>query len=206
MNIRCNAHVALFDNTLFLNEKIIVEKQPSASELFTAAYHQLNINYPKFFKMDNLCKTGFIAAELLLKENNIQSNYLPEQKGIVLSSRNSSLDTDIRYNASTATNPSPSLFVYTLPNVLVGELCIRNVIKGETACFVFDTFDADFQTDYVNSLFEKGNLKTCISGWADFFDEKAEAFIYLTEQSESSNGTLHNAENIKNIYSKIWKN
>jgi hypothetical protein len=206
MKVHLNAHVSLLNNTLFLNGDVVVAQQPSASELFTAAYHQLNISYPKFFKMDNLSKTGFIAAELLLKENNSQSSYTPEQKGIVLSSRNSSLDTDIRYNTSTATNPSPSLFVYTLPNVLIGELCIKNVIKGETACFVFDTFDADFQTDYVNLLYETGNLKTCISGWADFFDEKAEAFIYLTELRESSNETLHNAENIKNIYSKIWKN
>ena len=206
MKVHLNAYVALFDNTLFLNGDVVVAQQPSAAELFTSAYHQLNINYPKFFKMDNLSKTGFIAAEMLLKENNIQANYLPEQKGIVLSSRNSSLDTDIRYNASTATNPSPSLFVYTLPNVLIGELCIRNVIKGETACFVFDTFDADFQTEYVNLLFDAGSVKTCISGWVDFFEEKAEAFIYLTEQCESSDGTLRNAENIKNIYSKIWKN
>jgi len=170
------------------------------------AYQRLNINYPKFFKMDNLCKTGFIATELLMQESKTQTEYLPEQKGIVLSSRNSSLDTDIRYNNSIAINPSPSLFVYTLPNVLVGELCIRNMIKGETACFVFDTFDADFQTDYVNLLFDTCNLKTCISGWADFFEDKAEAFIYLLEQREGSQSTtLHNAENIKNIYSTIWK-
>jgi len=206
MTVHLNTHVALFNNTLLLNGEVIVAQQSSASELFALAYHQLNINYPKFFKMDNLCKTGFIAAELLMKGNNTQAHYTPEQKGIVLSSRNSSLDTDIKYNASTATNPSPSLFVYTLPNVLIGELCIRNVIKGETACFVFDTFEADFQTEYVNLLYDAGSIKTCISGWADFFEEKAEAFIYLTEQRENPGGTLHNAENIKNIYSNIWKN
>ena len=32
-------------------------------------YYKLDLDYPKFFKMDNLCKLGFIGAELLCKKN-----------------------------------------------------------------------------------------------------------------------------------------
>ncbi len=206
MNIRCKNHVAINNNTLLLNNNLVVVQQPSASDLFAAAYQQLQLNYPKFFKMDNLCKTGFLAAELLLQKFNLKEKYAAEEIGIVLATRNSSLDTDVRYMESTNTNPSPALFVYTLPNVLIGELCIRHQIKGESACFVFDNFDAAFQTNYVNMLMKANNIRACISGWADFFDNKAEAFFYLAAQSDEPDGLLHNEETIQNIYSQTWKN
>lgn len=207
MAVHCSDYVSLKNNTLSLNGKIVVEQQPNVAELFAVAYQQLNCNYHKFYKMDNLCKTGFLAVELLLQNFKLNEKFKPEESGMVFSNRNSSLDTDIKYEASThSTTPSPALFVYTLPNVLIGELCIRHKIKGETACFVFDSFDAWFQTDYVNMLFETAGLKVCISGWADFYDEKAEAFFYLAQQNEGNSGIIHNAENIKNIYSDIWKN
>ena len=126
---------------------------------------------------------------------------IDEEIGIIFSNANSSLDSDIRYEASIANTPSPALFVYTLPNVLIGELCIRHRIKGETACFVFDIFDAAFQSGYVNSLFEMEKIKTCISGWADYYNGKAEAFFCLVEKSGNESPLEHNSENLN----RIWK-
>lgn len=134
--------------------------------------------------MDSVCKTGFMAAEILLRYAKFTQPYLPEEKGIILSTRNGSLDTDERYQASTALAPSPSLFVYTLPNILTGELSIRHQIKGEAACFVFDIFDRKFHEDYMQMLFETNKLKAGISGWADYYQGEAEASFAIFETTK----------------------
>ncbi len=200
LNNFVSASVLLANNSIKINGETVFESRDlSATDFLVAAYHHFKINYPKFFKMDNLCKTGFIAAELLLNGRNISAEYTAEEVGIIVSNANSSLDTDIKYNASIATAPSPALFVYTLPNVLIGELCIRHRIKGEAACFVFDIFDCAFQTSYVNSLMDTGNAKATVSGWADYYNGKAEAFFYLAEQKENG-GVLHDFENVKRLF------
>ncbi len=176
------------------------------AEFFSSLYAGLNINYPKFFKMDNLCKTVFLANEVLLKDVALRERYKAEEIGVVFSNANSSLDTDIRYLQSSLLAPSPALFVYTLPNVAVGELCIRHGIKGETACFVFDIFDSLFQTWYVDTLIDTCGVKACISGWADFYDGKFEAFFYLVEKQSDKATIQHNSENTDKIYKEVWKN
>ncbi|HLP51655.1 MAG TPA: hypothetical protein VK154_12280 [Chitinophagales bacterium] len=192
------SYVTLRNNRITQNGQLLFENEAlSGPEFLQAAYAHFQFNYPKFFKMDNLCKTGFIAAELLLRNHPEFVNFKPEEKGIILQNANSSLDTDIKYEASIATAPSPSLFVYTLPNVLIGELCIRHQVKGETACFVFDIFDADFQAGYVNSLLANHGLKTCVSAWADYYDGKAEAFFSLVGPGT---GDEHSAENLAEIW------
>ncbi|MES2620828.1 MAG: 3-oxoacyl-ACP synthase [Bacteroidota bacterium] len=194
---------------LLRNNQIILDGKPAfenkellAIDFLDAAYEHFQINYPKFFKMDNLCKTGFIAAELLLRTNKSKESLQPEEIGVIISNANSSLDTDLKYEESIKTNPSPSLFVYTLPNILIGELSIRHKIKGESACFVFDIFDAEFQTEYINTLFETGKVKICLSGWADFYNGKGEAFFYLTEIKCDADSVKHSSENINRLYNQ----
>ena len=86
--------------------------------------------------MDNLSKLGWLASEVLLKNSFDKENYQPEEIGIVLANANSSLDKDIKYWESVQDMASPSLFVYTLPNIVIGEICIRNHFKGENALYI----------------------------------------------------------------------
>ena len=60
-----------------------------------------------------------------------------------------SLDTDIKYLATTKELPSPSVFVYTLPNIMIGEICIRNHFKGESFFFISENPDPVFFEQYV---------------------------------------------------------
>ena len=106
------------------------------------AFKYLSLSYPKFYKMDRLSKLGFLASEMLLKDTLLFPRYSSDQVALVLSNASSSLDTDIRFDESMKTIPSPALFVYTLPNIVAGEICIRQGITGENAFFVFSEFDA----------------------------------------------------------------
>ncbi len=201
------SYTALRNNKIVSDGLVVCKKsEVSASDFLLHAYEALELNYPKFYKMDHLSKAGFLAAEVLLREKGWSEKYRPEEIGIVFSCANSSLDTDLRYAETVADIPSPALFVYTLPNILIGEITIRNRVKGESACFVFDTFDASFQTGYINTLFGSGRVKACISGWADFYEDKAEAFFYLAELIDNKTNPIHDSNNTSKIYSELWKN
>lgn len=175
---------------------------PLSSNL-NECYESLKLDYPKFFKMDNLSKLAILCCEKLL-ENNVLKIYAENEVAILFSTADGCLETDEKYWASTNNSPSPALFVYTLPNIAVGELSIRYKIKGETATFISENFNAKFQTDYVHLLFQNKKIKACVAGWANFYGRNAEAFFYLALQKQ--NNLPLNAPNIQNIFEETWKN
>jgi len=154
-----------------------------AGDFFTSLYKYLGADYPRFYKMDNLSKLGFLAVELLLGGRNLSENYSPGETGMVLSNANASLDADINYMASVKNIPSPALFVYTLPNIVIGEISIRHHFKGENAFFVSEKFDEAFMHFYVTDLFSRAALKACICGWMECFRDDYKAVIWLVEKS-----------------------
>ena len=84
------------NNKIILNGKSVFETDSdSFADFSKKAYQEFEMNYPKFFKMDNMSKLTFIGAELLLK-----SKINPKQENnfaLVLSNNSSSLDTDVKY-------------------------------------------------------------------------------------------------------------
>ena len=134
------------------------------------AYKHLGENNMKFYKMDNLCKLGYVAAGYLLKD----TNYRPEEIGIILANASASLDTDCRHQAIINKEgdkaASPAVFVYTLPNVVLGEICIRHKIQGENTFFVCQQSDTASLEDYARIVMAKGKLRTCIIGWCELLD------------------------------------
>ena len=134
------------------------------------AYKHLGENNMKFYKMDNLCKLGYVAAGYLLKD----TNYRPEEIGIILANASSSLDTDCKHQAIINKEgdkaASPAVFVYTLPNVVLGEICIRHKIQGENTFFVCQQSDIASLEDYARIVMAKGKLRTCIIGWCELLD------------------------------------
>ena len=134
------------------------EQDVDFKSFIKAAYGNYNVNYPKFFKMDDLCKLALITSEVLLKGEDLSNRYKGEDIGIVIANSNSSLDTDIKHYDTIKDRsdyfPSPSVFVYTLPNIMIGEISIKNNIKGENAFFIFENFEPEFISSYVNNLLD----------------------------------------------------
>lgn len=153
--------------------------------------------------MDNLCKLGFLASEILLKDEPIIQQFKPEKIGIVFENANASFDTDIKYFKTTKEIASPALFVYTLPNIVMGEICIRNNFKGENAFFVFEDFNAAFIEQYVNNLFDNNILKLCICGWVDVLHENYKAVLFLIATNGKDDMLLFTEENMKLIFKSI---
>ena len=150
-------------------------------DFLLSAYQHFGFQYPKFYKMDHLSKLAWLSAELLLGERRTAAEYAPEDVAVVLSNAHSSLDTDYRYFATVGEIPSPALFVYTLPNIMTGEICIRHRLKGENAFFISDAFNAEFIAAYVNDLLSTGMARASICGWVDVLGDEYSAALFLVE-------------------------
>ncbi len=180
-----------------LNDKVIFQDEDVAFNSFIRqAYKYFELSYPKFFKMDNLSKLAFLASSVLLQDEDIKDN-----TAMVLSNRASSLDTDRKHQNSINNPddyfPSPAVFVYTLPNICIGEISIKNSIRGENAFFIFDVFNPAFLVQYNEMLIKEKKTDKIISGWVDVDGNAYDAFLYLVEKNTKLN---HTEEILKNLY------
>lgn len=153
-------------------------------------YLRLVLDYPKFHKMDNLSKMTILATEIIQSEgvfNTLQDDELE----LLFANTNASQHTDMKFIESYTNqgNPSPSLFVYTLPNILTGELAIRNKWYGENTFFVTPQFDSSLFSERLYHASRKGG-KWCLCGWVDSkVDEKnkvtEECFLFLVALNDN---------------------
>ncbi len=184
------------DNTISLNGgNLFSSDENDFPSFIKVAYKHFQIDHSKFFKMDNLSKLAFIAAEMLLKEET------EKNMALVLSNQASSLDTDRKYQASITdlenSYPSPAVFVYTLPNICLGEISIKHGLYSENAFFVFDAFNPETLYDYSNSLLNAKKAEKVLCGWVNFDKEKYDAFLYVVAE----NGTFaHSIAEITRLY------
>jgi hypothetical protein len=195
------ASCTISNNIVYKNEQaVFTNENENVAGFLLSAYQHFQVKYPKFYKMDNLSKLGWLAAEVLVTGSLQTTQYKPEDIGIVLANKNASLDNDIKYFETTKSMASPALFVYTLPNIVIGEIAIRHNYKGENAFFIFDEFDAVFIEQYVSNLINNNNLQCCICGWVDILDENYKTVLLLVEKNKTPDSKLFIQENINKIY------
>jgi 3-oxoacyl-(acyl-carrier-protein) synthase len=176
------------------------------AEYMKDAFKQQGFNYLKYFKMDNISKLGFLTTEILLKNTNLKEKYTNEEIGVIISNSNSTLDTDNDFNQTIIDRenyfPSPSVFVYTLPNIMIGEICIKNKIQGESTFFVSEKFNADLTCSMVSNLLKSEKTKACIAGWVDLSVgvKEFDSFLMLIEKGKSENLIEFNKENLNKLH------
>jgi len=196
-----SASCIINNNRVYKNEKEIFHAADLlVQDFLPAVYRHFEIKYPKFFKMDNLSKLGWLAAEILLKDSVVTDKYKEEEIGVVLANASASLDTDIKYYETARDIASPALFVYTLPNIVIGEICIRHSIKGENAFFILNEFDAGFIQEYVNNLVSNDIFQCCICGWVELLEAEYKTVLFLVEKNNEESGTAFTKENLNKIY------
>ncbi len=189
---------SIYGGNVWINEQLVFSAELPVADLLLAAYKHFETDYPKFYKMDRLAQLGFLASELLVKNRQLSDTYGADQVGIVFSNASASLDADLGYFETVKNIPSPAQFVYTLPNIVIGEISIRHRFKGENAFFVSEEFDPEWMLFFVKDLFERKKLKACICGWVELLEESYKAVLYLAELSTT--GKEWNLSNINKIY------
>ena len=165
-------------------------------------FSELEIDYPKFYKMDLLSKGSFLG-NYLLRDSYKDLLHVENELQFIFANSSSSKETDIRFIESyeIKKNPSPSLFVYTLPNILTGELAIKHKWFGENIFFILTKFDSNFFIDQIEMSFLRGN-EYCLCGWVEMKGApEDECFMFLVAKSEVVNDNLSNKLNeILNTY------
>ena len=179
-NIHILRECIIQDNQIFVDGELTFQSDSANFQDFSKkASRHLNVDYPKFFKMDNLSKLAFLGAEIILT---------PEIRGkgntaLVFANKSSSLDTDVKYNNSIGDKdnyyPSPAVFVYTLPNICLGEISIRHQLKSENSFFIFDAFNQEFMENYSRVLIKSGKADQVLCGWVEFFGDDYMAKLFL---------------------------
>ena len=202
MSYKIARHITIRNGQLWNNDELFYEAKVNDSSAFlNALYQHFQIAYPKFHKMDGLSRLGFLAAEFLLKDEDLINRFDPYRIGIVLANCHSSLDTDLHYHRQlTNGTASPALFVYTLPNILIGEICIRQGIKGENIFFISDKYEVSLQVNYVNNLLDTNVIDACICGWVEWIEGRYEAFLYLVQKETSPLDSLHLPQIVQEFY------
>ncbi|PRX47394.1 hypothetical protein [Salegentibacter salegens] len=184
--------VRIKNGKIFNSEKLIFESSEKDINLFLkACYDFLEIQYPKFHKMDELSKLGILASEIIFQ------NKPTENTALVISNNASSLETDRQFLESTKTFASPSLFVYTLPNIVLGEISIKYKLQSENAFFISENFDAELLTNYTESLLISEKSPQVLSGWLDLQNGEYDVFLCLVSKEKN---IPFSKESLKKLY------
>jgi hypothetical protein len=195
------AYCHLREDFCSVNGQIIAKRdKDSEDSWFKQIYKAQEFAYPKFYKMDALSQAGFLASELLKRAYpKIAMGYQDDEIAMVFANQSSSADTDLRFQRSYQQNgaPSPSLFVYTLPNVVLGEIAILNKWYGENMFAVLPKFAPDFFVDYSRILMVAGS-KAVLCGWIGVMEKQVNVFLFFVE-NDGEVGLEFNAENLSEL-------
>ena len=170
--------VLILPNAVELDGRRLPIDTPDATgkDLLKALYHQYVGDYPKFYKMDGLSRLGFVASELLLQAEG-RERFVPcDDRAVIFFNHSSSISADRKYLESIADPenffPSPLVFVYTLPNIVTGEIAIRNHYYGETSFYILpERSEQQMEGILRASCLDPAN-KSFLTGWLDYEDEE----------------------------------
>jgi len=145
-----------------------IPTEATGKSMLTEVYKSQVGDYPKFYKMDCLARLAFVASELLMKT---VKDADAEHTSIVLFNRTSSIVSDRQHHSEMLDIPSPSVFVYTLPNIMTGEIAIRNGIKGETSLYIINEKDWSLMDAIASTSLGEPGISHIIYGWVDYKDD-----------------------------------
>ena len=144
--------------------------------LLTALYRQYVGDYPKYYKMDPLSRLGFVASELLLQAEEGRERFVMcDDRAVIFFNHSSSVCADRQFMETIADPencfPSPSVFVYTLPNIVTGEIAIRNHYHGETSFYILPRRDDSLIQQVLHASCLDPATQSILCGWLDYEDD-----------------------------------
>lgn len=168
-------HEATITNQVVMVDGKDIHVDGKGSQRLTELYKRFVNDYPKYYKMDKLCRLGFVASELLLNAEAASRFVECDNRAVVLFNHSSSILSDMKYLETMGGEddfyPSPSVFVYTLPNMVCGEIALRNHYHGETSFFILPEMDERQMDEVISASFLDKSIHTMITGWVDYWDD-----------------------------------
>jgi hypothetical protein len=205
------AYCKIVPGEVWLNgeEYINIKSKPFVmNEFLNALYEKTGTDYRKFYKMDALSKLGFLASEILLA--GIDRTQPKADMGIIFFNRSASLEADVNFQQTIQDKsnffPSPSEFVYTLSNIVAGEIAIRNNICGETVSYVMRNYASDVFSQIIDNAMFTSGMKCVLAGWVevDVFNNTLDCMMMLCTVGKRKDSLLHLPTGLKNMSEDKW--
>lgn len=160
--------VRITPESLLIDDKLIPTEN-TGGLLLSEIYKEFLSDGSRFHKMDLFSKLAYIGTGLLAK--NFLDKFASEDIALFLFTLNGSVLAD-RKHLSTFSNPeeyypSPSVSINTLPNVVLGEIAVRNSIKGETTLVMLPEEDQTIIEGIINATLSTTHPSVMIYGWVD---------------------------------------
>jgi hypothetical protein len=158
-------------------------------------YNVMQLDYPRFFKMDKLSQVAFLIVEDLVSKNALDSNC-----GIQIWNQHSSYTADMKHLINIEQGGGgPANFTYTLPNIMLGELSIRFNLHSESVVFITNTPpDFKLMEETLHLYLNDTKEQRILAGWIDV-SEVASGFMCDIRQSE------HETDNLADEFKKLYE-
>ncbi|PZX48707.1 beta-ketoacyl-[acyl-carrier-protein] synthase family protein [Algoriphagus chordae] len=162
-------------------ESVYAAVDESFSEFLKSAFKPLETSYPKYYKMDRLCQLAFLGAEYLLNASNF--SFKEDEVALCFFNGLSSLDSDAKHQQliNEEAKVSPAIFVYTLPNIMMGEIAIKNKWYGENLLMLRPDFNFEEWALEADLLISSGKANYCLGGWVDVYQDHYQLKLYLVK-------------------------
>lgn len=139
------------------------------SALVTEIFKKYLADGSRFFKMDLYSRLAYVGTTLLAKDALEDAG--SEDRALVIFTQNGSVLAD-RKHLSTFSHPdeffpSPAVFINTLPNVVLGEIAVKNSIKGETTLVLLPDRDETAMQRIIEATVAATRPSVLICGWVD---------------------------------------
>ncbi|MBP6641937.1 MAG: hypothetical protein KA186_02535 [Flavobacteriales bacterium] len=196
----------ILSTTIYRNGRFSVDGKElarSAGDLdhdLTKAWTAMEVELPRFVRMDRSSKLVSIAAAPFFAADGALSKYPKDRIGMVIMGTHGSMDTDQRYldQLEAENHASPGLFVYTLPNIAMGELSIQHGLHGSGLCLLSDAPDIPQLHDACDILLHDHDMEAVICGWSNIFAGSAEATFMVVTAGKEGNWDNDELERIFN--------
>lgn len=196
MSLYLKTYCQIKDSEVLVNGELFSQQLEDESFL-RSVYNNIGLSYPKFFKMDELSRLGFLGAEMTLMRSQVEE-YADDEIAVIFSNHSSSLATDKQYfETQQGGIASPALFVYTLPNIVVGEICIKHKLYGENNFLISERFNAKQLLDQCEVLFASGAAKAALVGWVEADGTNHDGFFAFVTPSGTEEVT---PESLTDLY------
>lgn len=120
---------------------------------------------------DILCRTVSTAVAELLENNDVD----PDHTAVMLFNRTSSIVSDRKFMTTICDKdnhyPSPSVFVYTLPNICTGEVAMQYGLHGESSFYILPERNEELMQEIIDTAFLDNDTHYIITGWVDCPEE-----------------------------------
>lgn len=194
--------LSLKQDCIFWNGTIEAMLGPNKlSSQLDAIYKKMIRDYPKYYRMDGMAKLVFILGELLCERTDVCEDYNGQDIAVIMFNTSGSYPSDLIHSEAIKTGfdgSSPANFVYTLPNVGVGELCIKRKITGENAFFIEDELNVERISSISSIYLEQNRCKAVIIGWVEPTQNEGNHLLLIT--GKKGGLSLPNSEsNIRNL-------